>query len=331
MTFATISSLVEEQLQSVNETVLRCLESPVEAIKSIGHYLIESGGKRVRPLVVLLSAKACLVEGDEPITMAAIIEFIHTATLLHDDVVDGSNLRRGRPTANQVWDNASAILVGDFLYSRAFQMMVSLNSMASMRILADATNTIAEGEVLQLSHRHQADITEAQYLNVIQLKTAKLFEAAAELGAVMTRQSLGIEQALGRYGMHIGTAFQLADDVLDYQASSDDWSKNIGTDLAEGKITLPLIYALQKATPAEAVLIRQAIQQGGGEHLPMIQEVIVTTGAIDYAMRKAQQESQLAIEALSYLPSSPYRDGMATLANLRLNEISNNLHPYAFF
>lgn len=319
MSYTAISTLVEASLQSVNETILRCLESPVEAIKQIGHYLIESGGKRVRPLVVLLSAKACQVEGDESITMAAIIEFIHTATLLHDDVVDDSQLRRGRPTANQVWDNASAILVGDFLYSRAFQMMVSLNSMAAMRILADATNTIAEGEVLQLNHRHQPDVTEAQYLNVIQFKTAKLFEAAAQLGAIMSRQTFGIEQALARYGMHLGTAFQLADDVLDYQGTSAELGKNLGDDLAEGKMTLPLIYALQKVAPAEAAHIRKAILEGNTAELPTIQEIILSTGAIDYTMRKAQQEVQAAIEAIQYLPASPYREGMVNLAKFAIS------------
>jgi octaprenyl-diphosphate synthase len=314
MSFTPISSVVETELLAVNATILRSLESHVEAVEQIGRYLVDSGGKRIRSLVALLSSKACGAKGDGFITMAAIIEFIHTATLLHDDVVDSSKLRRGRLTANQVWDNSSAILVGDFLYSRAFQMMVTLNSMSSMRILAAATNMIAEGEVLQLSHRFEPDINEARYLNVIQLKTAKLFEAAAQLGAVMAGLPLEAENALGRYGMHLGIAFQLVDDVLDYQASSTAWGKSIGNDLAEGKITLPLIYALQRSTPLQAQQIRDAIKAGSVENLNVIQEIIVSTGAIEDTLRKAKNESTLAIQSLEGLPASTYRDAMIKLA-----------------
>lgn len=318
MSLAEITDLLSADLQAVNQTILRCLESRVEVINKIGHYMIESGGKRIRPLVVLLSSKACDAQGDTPITMAAIIEFIHTATLLHDDVVDGSTLRRGRPTANRVWDNPTAVLVGDFLYSRAFQMIVSLNSMDCMRILAEATNVIAEGEVLQLAHRFQPDIDEARYLNVIRFKTAKLFEAAAQLGAVLAKQPHSIEQNLAQYGMHIGTAFQLVDDVLDYQAANESWGKNIGDDLAEGKATLPLIYALKNATEAQAKLIRQAIQQGNLEDLSVIQETIVSTGAIDYTLQAAKNEIQLAKEALSYLPPSRHHQAMLDLATFAI-------------
>lgn len=318
MSFADLSLLVKDELQAVNHTILQALRSPVEIINQIGHYLIKSGGKRIRPLVVLLSSHVCQAPLQQAITMAAIIEFIHTATLLHDDVIDNSHLRRGQPTANQRWDSPSAILVGDFLYSRAFQMMVALNNMPAMQILADATNTIAEGEVLQLTHRYQVDVDEKRYFNVIQLKTAKLFEAAAQLGGVLGHQPQ-LEKALAVYGLHLGNAFQLIDDVLDYQATDAVWGKNIGTDLAEGKITLPLIYALSQAKPHEAQLIRQAIQTGKSEDLSAIQQIMSTTGAIDYTIEKAKQETQLAIEALQTLSHSSYRDAMAALAKFAIH------------
>ncbi len=313
-----ITNLIAAELQAVNDTILSCLESPVATVKEIGYYLINSGGKRVRPLVALLSAKACKGQGAAMITMAAIIEFIHTATLLHDDVVDSAKLRRGRLTANHVWDNSTAILVGDFLYSRAFQMMVSLNSMRSMHILADATNVIAEGEVLQLTHRFQSNISEENYFTVIQLKTAKLFEAAAQLGAVMADQPTAIQTALGEYGLHIGMAFQLVDDILDYQATDANWGKNIGNDLAEGKITLPLIYALQKATPKDQQRLQSIIQSGNLADLAFIQEMIVSTGAIDYTMAQARKQHQRAQAALKALPPSPYCEGLAALADFAI-------------
>ncbi|HRE32801.1 MAG TPA: polyprenyl synthetase family protein, partial [Candidatus Berkiella sp.] len=251
-------------------------------------------------------------------SMAAIIEFIHTATLLHDDVVDGSKLRRGRPTANHVWDNPTAVLVGDFLYSRAFQMMVSLNNMTSMRILADATNVIAEGEVLQLAHRHQPDVSEEQYLRVIHFKTAKLFEAAAQLGGVMANQSNEIVNALAEYGLQLGMAFQLADDVLDYQATNQSWGKNIGNDLAEGKATLPLIYAMRSAPHQQAMQIRKAIMQGNLADLELIQDAIISTGAIEYTQTVAKKAIQKAQNALTCIPPSPYREAMAALATFAI-------------
>jgi octaprenyl-diphosphate synthase len=319
MSLTPITNLIQTELHAVNETILHALSSPVDAIKQIGHYLINSGGKRIRPLVVLLSSKACEAPTEISITMSAIIEFIHTATLLHDDVVDGSALRRGRPTANHVWDNASAVLVGDFLYSRAFQLMVSVDSMPAMRILADATNTIAEGEVLQLAHRFQPDVQEDSYFNVIRLKTAKLFEAAAQLGAIMGEKSLAVQQNLGTYGMHLGTAFQLVDDVLDYQAASDSWGKNIGADLSEGKTTLPLIYALKEGNATQSGTIRSAIKEGNVGDLAVVQEAIVSTGAIDYTMRAAQQEIQHALQALEILPNSEYREALASLAHFAIS------------
>lgn len=314
MSLQAITQLVTADLLAVNQTILQSLESHVEVINQIGHYLINSGGKRIRPLVVLLSSRACQSNGQAPISMAAIIEFIHTATLLHDDVVDGSKLRRGRPTANHVWDNPTAVLVGDFLYSRAFQMMVSLENMASMRILADATNVIAEGEVLQLAHRHQPDISEEQYFKVIHFKTAKLFEAAAQLGAVMGNQSATITQGMTEYGLQLGMAFQLADDVLDYQATNASWGKNIGNDLAEGKATLPLIYAMKHGTTLQAQTIRSAIEKGNLDDIALIQEAIVSSGAIDYTLQVAKKAIHKAQDALMCLPPSPHRDAMAELA-----------------
>lgn len=314
MSLQAITQLVAADLLAVNETILQCLESHVEVINQIGHYLINSGGKRVRPLVVLLCSRACQAKTTSPISMAAIIEFIHTATLLHDDVVDGSKLRRGRPTANHVWDNPTAVLVGDFLYSRAFQMMVSLDNMTSMRILADATNVIAEGEVLQLAHRHQPDVSEEQYLRVIHFKTAKLFEAAAQLGAVMGNQPADIVNKMAEYGLQLGMAFQLADDVLDYQATNTSWGKNIGNDLAEGKATLPLIYAMKHSPPEQSQRIRTAIVQGNMDDLALIQEAIVSSGAIDYTFTVAKAAIQKAQDALMCLPPSPYREALADLA-----------------
>ncbi len=318
MPLQAITQLVSADLLAVNNTILQSLESHVEVINQIGHYLINSGGKRVRPLVVLLSSKSCFAKGQAPISMAAIIEFIHTATLLHDDVVDGSKLRRGRPTANHVWDNPTAVLVGDFLYSRAFQMMVSLNSMSAMHILADATNVIAEGEVLQLAHRHQPEVSEEQYLKVIHFKTAKLFEAAAQLGAVMGNQPSEVVSGLARYGLQLGMAFQLADDVLDYQATNELWGKNIGNDLAEGKATLPLIFAMKAAPPQQAAQIRDAIIQGNLADLELIQEAIVSTGAIEYTLMVAKKAVQQAQDALTCLPASPYREAMAELAGFAI-------------
>ncbi len=318
MSFTDITALLAPELAAMNETIIRCLESQVPVINKISHYLIESGGKRIRPLVVLLSSKACQAPLENAITMAAIIEFIHTATLLHDDVVDDSKLRRGRLTANRVWDNPTAILVGDFLYSRAFQMMVSIHSMDCMRILSQTTNVIAEGEVLQLSHRFAPDIDEARYLKVIYYKTAKLFEASAELGPVLAKQPLAQQQALADYGKHLGMAFQLVDDVLDYCATNNQWGKNIGADLSEGKATLPLIYALKHANAEQSKAIRQAILAGSIDKIEMIQEVIVSSGAVDYCMNIAQKEVDKAKQCLAVLPSSPYKDALCNLANFAL-------------
>ncbi len=322
MAFAQIQALLSSEIQAMNEAIIRCLESQVEVINKISHYLIESGGKRVRPLVVLLSSKACSAPLEKAISMAAIIEFIHSATLLHDDVVDDSKLRRGRLTANRVWDNPTAILVGDFLYSRSFQMLVTINNMECMRILADTTNIISEGEVLQLAHRFEADLDEARYFKVIQYKTAQLFEAAAQLGPVLAKEPVEVQQALAAYGKHLGIAFQLVDDVLDYQATNESWGKNIGSDLSEGKATLPLIYALKHASKDEADLIRNAIITGSTENIELIQKAIVSCGAVDYTMKKAQNEVAMAIDALKILPPSEYKDAMAKLAEFAIKRIN---------
>ncbi len=266
-------------------------------------------------MLVLLSAGAFGYKGDYHHELAAVVEFIHTATLLHDDVVDESDLRRGRETANNVWGNAPSVLVGDFLYSRAFQMMVNVQSMRVMEILSEATNIIAEGEVMQLLNVHNADLDEQGYLEVIRYKTAKLFESAAQLGAVLCNRSPEEEEAMARYGMYLGTAFQLVDDVLDYSASSEELGKNIGDDLAEGKPTLPLIYTINHGTPAQAALVREAVEQGGIDRIEEIREAIESVGAIAYTARSAREEADRAIAALSVIEDSPYKEALVALAN----------------
>jgi octaprenyl-diphosphate synthase len=267
----------------------------------------------------LLAARACGYAGEDHIAAAAIVEFIHTATLLHDDVVDESTLRRGRETANAIWGNQASVLVGDFLYSRSFQMMVGIGSIRLMEIMADTTNAIAEGEVMQLLNCHDPDTTEERYMAVIHCKTAKLFEAAARLGAVLAGWPRDKELLLGRYGLHLGTAFQLIDDVLDYRASSAELGKNIGDDLAEGKPTLPLIYALRHGAPEEAQIIRAAIEQGGLDQLDLVTRTIESTGALDYTARLAVREAEQAIANLVALPDSPAKDALAGLARFAVN------------
>ncbi|UCB56262.1 MAG: octaprenyl diphosphate synthase [Thiotrichales bacterium] len=302
-------------MDRVNAVIRERLQSDVALVNQLGHYIIDSGGKRFRPLLVLLSARAHGYDGELHPVVAAIIEFIHTATLLHDDVVDESSLRRGRETANELFGNAASVLVGDFLYSRAFEMMVDVDSMEVMAILANTTNVIAEGEVMQLMNVHDANTTEARYIEVIHCKTAKLFEAATRLGAVLCKRAEEQEMAMARYGMHLGTAFQLIDDVLDYTSSSDDMGKNVGDDLAEGKPTLPLIYALSKGTPAQAALIRKAIEKGGYDHIDEVQAIIHSTGALDYAASVASREADLALNELAQLEDSDYKQALVSLAH----------------
>jgi len=314
-----IRALVRSESLAVDKLILERLSSDVALIDELGRYIINSGGKRLRPLLVLLAARACGYRGHDHIELAAVIEFIHTATLLHDDVVDASDLRRGNQTANAIWGNEAAVLVGDFLYSRSFEMMVSVGSMRVMEILSTTTNTIAEGEVLQLLNCHDPDTTEALYRDVIRYKTAKLFEASSQLGAVLGKQPETIEQAMGRYGMHLGTAFQLIDDALDYGSTSEDIGKNIGDDLAEGKPTLPLIYAMRVGTPAQVKAIREAIENSGLENIDKVQEAIESTHAIAYTAQSAQQEADLAIEALAELPAGPYKEALYGLVDFSVN------------
>ncbi len=310
----SIQALIREDMQAVNALIQEKLHSDIGLIDQLGHYIVNSGGKRLRPALVLLCANCFRYRGNLHIKLAAVIEFIHTATLLHDDVVDASMLRRGKATANQRWGNEASVLVGDFLYSRAFQMMVEVADMRVMEIIADATNIIAEGEVLQLINRHDSETTEQRYLQVIHNKTAKLFEAAARAGAVIAGQDQQTEQAMTDYGKRLGVAYQLIDDALDYSAPSDILGKNIGDDLAEGKPTLPLLYALWHCSQEQATLIRNAIQRGSLERLEDIRRAITETGAIQYTRRRARQEAELALRALKDLPQSEYLDALFALA-----------------
>ncbi|MBI4005352.1 MAG: octaprenyl diphosphate synthase [Gammaproteobacteria bacterium] len=314
MDFQTLRNLIAEDMHRMDQLIHQRLYSDVSLIDQLGNYIVNSGGKRLRPALLLLVARHFNYSGTQHINLAAIIEFIHTATLLHDDVVDASKLRRGRATANQRWGNEASVLVGDFLYSRAFQMMVDTNSMRVMEILSNATNIIAEGEVLQLLNRHDPETTEFRYLEVIRNKTAKLFEAAGQLGAVICNRPEQDEQALGTYGAHLGTAYQLVDDVLDYSASSSELGKNIGDDLAEGKPTLPLLYAMWNGMEDQSRVIKRAIENGGLDNIREIREAIETTGAIAYTASLARQEADKAIAALQYLSPSVYLEAMIALA-----------------
>ncbi len=301
---------------SIVDQVIRArLHSEVALVSQVGEYIVNSGGKRLRPALVVLSAKALGYAGKHHHDLAAVVEFIHTATLLHDDVVDESDLRRGRATASALFGNAASVLVGDFLYSRAFQMMVQVNDMRIMQTLADATNTIAEGEVLQLLSCHDASVDAASYLRVIHCKTAKLFEAAMRLGAILARADNAHEQAVAEYGMHLGTAFQLVDDVLDYSGDEQATGKNLGDDLAEGKPTLPLIYAMQHGNASQAAVVRMAIEQGDLGRFAEVLEVIKQTGALEYTRQQAQQESDAACAALAVLPDTNYKQSLLQLAH----------------
>ncbi|HEY9148273.1 MAG TPA: octaprenyl diphosphate synthase [Gammaproteobacteria bacterium] len=315
MEIQDVYELISADKQAVDEVIIQRLHSEVVLINQISHYIINSGGKRLRPVLLLLSARAFGYDGTAHHELAAVVEFIHTSTLLHDDVVDASELRRGKETANNVWGNEASVLVGDFLYSRAFQMMVGVNSMRVMEILSNATTTIAEGEVKQLLNVHNADLDEAGYLDVIRCKTAKLFEASAQLGAVLAGGSAGEERAMADYGMHLGIAFQLIDDALDYSSSSEDLGKNIGDDLAEGKPTLPLLRVISHGSSEEAALVREALEQGGRDRIDEIKSAIESVGAIAYTSRAAQMEADKAIQALAPLPDSPYKEALVSLAN----------------
>ncbi|WP_018692982.1 octaprenyl diphosphate synthase [Algicola sagamiensis] len=320
MDFEQIKSLSADDMAAVNQLIASQVQSDVALIQQLGLYIINSGGKRLRPLLCVLAARALGYEGDKHITLAAIIEFIHTATLLHDDVVDESMLRRGQDTANAIFGNQASVLVGDFLYTRSFQMMVSLDEMKIMQILSNATNVIAEGEVLQLMNCNDPETTEAKYMQVIYSKTAKLFEAATQLTAVINQESPEVELAMQDYGRYLGTAFQLVDDVLDYSSEAEEMGKNVGDDLAEGKPTLPLIYAMQRGTEAQKALIYTCIQEGGHrDRLEDVMEALNQTEALEYTMARANEEAEKAIDALSFLPDSDAKQALITLAKLSVN------------
>ena len=322
MDLAPILALTHSDREAVDREINRRLNSDVALINQLGTYIIHSGGKRLRPLLVILAARALGYSADKHVALAAIVEFIHTATLLHDDVVDASAMRRGQSTANTVWGNEASVLTGDFLYSRAFEMMVEVGNMRVMEILAKTTNTIAEGEVLQLLNVHNPEVTEERYLRVISSKTAKLFEAAARLGAVVNASPPEIEHALATYGMHLGTAFQLIDDVLDYSANSQELGKNVGDDLAEGKPTLPLLYALRTGNPQQQQMLRGAIEKGGLEHIEEVVAAIESTGANAYTARKAEDEARCAAQALAAIPESPYKQALLDLARFSIHRKS---------
>jgi octaprenyl-diphosphate synthase len=309
-----VFDLCTDEMSSVNRLIRSSLDSNVVLIRQVAEYIIGSGGKRIRPMLVVLAAKACGYTGSSHITAAAIIEFIHTATLLHDDVVDESDLRRGKESAHSVWGNAASVLVGDFLYSRSFQMMVTLDSMRTMEVLSDATNTIAEGEVEQLLNMHDPEISEESYFSVIEKKTAKLFEAACQLGAVLAGKP-ELEEPMAVFGRELGAAFQVADDVLDYTADAEMLGKNIGDDLAEGKPTLPLILSRKYLDADQQSIIDETIRQGGIDRIEQITELINSSGALTESMEVAQARSQAAKQAITALPDSPWKDAMVSLAS----------------
>lgn len=309
--------LVQAEFQAVDDLIIQNLESKVGLIQEVGQYLLQAGGKRIRPLVLLLIAKACGHFNKHHLTLGAIIEFIHSATLLHDDVVDDSSKRRGKPSANRVWGNPTSVLVGDFLHSRAYQMINSVRDFSLIDILAETINMLSEGEVVQLEHRKNPDLTETQYNWIIHCKTGTLFKAAGLLGAAYN-ENLANQLILGEYGMHLGCAFQLMDDVMDYQSDPEVMGKNIGDDLKEGKMTLPLLHALQKATPAQAQIIRSSIQEATLKDLSAIQDAIASTGAIEYTMEKAQAHASAAISKLNVLSHSVYKTALINLTNFSI-------------
>ncbi|WP_148255237.1 octaprenyl diphosphate synthase [Aidingimonas lacisalsi] len=312
----SLHAAVADDFTAVDRTILTQLASRVPLVESIGHYIIDSGGKRLRPLLVLLAARALDYRHDKHITLATLIEFMHTSTLLHDDVVDESHMRRGKATANDAWGNAPSVLVGDFLYSRSFQMMVEVGSMRIMEVLSAATCTIAEGEVMQLTNVGNPDVDEAAYFDTIQGKTAMLFEAASHSGAILANASPNQERALQLYGRYLGLAFQLVDDLLDYQGEAQAMGKNIGDDLAEGKPTLPLIHAMATGSPEQASLVRRAIRQGGLEHLDAVLGIVHDTGALDYTRARAEAMADKALAQLEVLPDNEYRASMENLAHM---------------
>jgi len=322
MTFDDIVALTGDDMVAVDRLIAESLKSDVVLVSQVSEYIVTSGGKRLRPIIVLLAARAFGYAGEQHVRAAAIIEFIHTATLLHDDVVDMSARRRGRDSANTVFGNQASVLVGDFLYSRAFQMMVDIDSMRVMQILADATNTIAAGEVMQLMNVHDPDTTEDAYRQVIYRKTARLFEAGAQIAAVLAGRDLADEIAMIRYGQDLGAAFQLVDDALDFKSSADELGKNLGDDLAEGKATLPLIYAMENGSAKDKQLIRNAILEGGLDQLEQVTAIIESTGALQYTAARAQEAADSAIAALSDVPDSEYKQALIAIAEFAVQRRS---------
>ncbi|ATM97438.1 octaprenyl diphosphate synthase [Yersinia frederiksenii] len=317
MNLEKIIELTAPDMAAVNTTILDQLNSDVVLINQLGHYIISGGGKRIRPMIAVLVARALNYQGNKHITVAALIEFIHTATLLHDDVVDESDMRRGKATANAAFGNAASVLVGDYIYTRSFQMMTSLESLRVLTLMAAATNVIAEGEVLQLMNCNNPDITEENYMQVIYSKTARLFEAASQSAAVLADASEEQELALQNYGRYLGTAFQLIDDLLDYSSDGTTLGKNTGDDLNEGKPTLPLLHAMHNGTPEQTAMIRQAIEQGNGRHL--LEPVLLAMqqcGSLDYTRQRAEEEADKAIASLQILPDSDYRQALEGLAHI---------------
>ena len=319
MQLKDIRSLVADDLTAVDAEIRRQLASDVALVNQVGDYIVGSGGKRLRPLLVVLAARAAGAKNSAHVTAAALIEFIHTATLLHDDVVDDSSRRRGRETANHAYGNPASVLVGDFLYSRAFQMMAELDSAPVIRVMADATNTIAAGEVMQLMNSGDPDTTEIRSMEVIYRKTARLFEAGAQIAAIVARAPAGVELALARYGKHLGIAFQLIDDALDYRGDSESLGKNVGDDLAEGKPTLPLIHALKHGDAGAAATIRAAIENGRADDQGPILALVASTGGLEYTAKLAEDEAARARESLDQVPASPFRDALAELARFAVS------------
>ncbi len=320
MDFKAIQALTADDMAKVNETIHAQLNSDVSLINQLGFYIISGGGKRIRPLLAVLAARALGYQGNAHTTAAAFIEFIHTATLLHDDVVDESDMRRGKATANAAFGNAASVLVGDFIYTRSFQMMTELGSMKILKLMSDAVNVIAEGEVQQLMNCNDPNTTEESYMQVIYSKTARLFEAATQIGAILNESPADVELAMQNYGKYLGTAFQLIDDVMDYTSDGKEMGKNVGDDLAEGKPTLPLLYAMQNGTPEQSAMIREAIEKANGmEKLNEILATMEETGSLKYTRQKAYQEADKAIAELHVLADSPYKEALVTLAHMSVH------------
>ena len=320
--FIEIQALMKNELDQMNKILVNRLDSNVDLINQMSHYIISSGGKRIRPLLLLLCARATDYDGDYHYSMAVVIELIHTATLLHDDVVDQSTTRRGQETANELWGNAPSVLVGDFLYSRAFEIMVEPNSMEIMKILSKATNQISEGEVLQLLNIKNANVTQKEYYRVIERKTACLFKAACQIAGILSNSNQKVIEAMGKFGMHLGNAFQIIDDTLDYESDSNIIGKEVGDDLSEGKVTMPMIYALEKTTKSDKKILTDAIQNADASNINQVVEILMNVNAFQYSRDIANKESNMALESIDILPSSKYKTALKLLCKLSLERSS---------